>query len=178
MQTRARICPLPSSKISSASAAVGSPAAQFPRSLTRSFSPKPQPLRGDIACAFALAGDIRTPGFGRASPSRRQLPHSVLRHRIKYSVRFPRGDMLGPVPAAAAAFVPPANILAAATRSSSSTPALCAAYPGVKSNTASASRSKPWVLLTTKSLSYNPSRMITWINPASSVGSSPGRDCK
>jgi hypothetical protein len=89
------------------------------------------------------AGGSSAPGFGTRSPARRQRPQSVLSASSRYSVRLPRGAMLGPVPATAQPRGPAAKSRAAATICPASTPARTAAHSGVQSATVRASASKP-----------------------------------
>ena len=175
MQKSAFTWPSPSRRISSASAAVGSPAIVFVRFRTRIFSPKPQPGVGGDGWAFTMTGGSRAPGFGSGSPARNQRPHNVLRQSSRYSVRLPRPDMLGPVPALAHPRVPPAKTRAARTRSAAGTSARRSTASGVNGATAARRASRPTVFSATKAASKSSSSMTTRRIPASTVGSSPGR---
>ena len=129
-----------------------------------------------------MAVNAGNSAFGRVtfSPARCQRPQMVVRHRHRYSTRFPCMAKFAPVPALTIPrFVPcVANSSAAESSWASGRSARSATYAGVKPETARARSSKPDTFSSTNAASCHPLAMMMLMIPARIVTSSPGRGCR
>ena len=149
----ALIWPSPGVRISSASTLHGISKPSWPRPRKRDLAMPSAPNigTGGPTCARrGPCGVVNTPGIAAFSPSCLKRAQIVLRQVTRYSVSVPLPAISGPVPVTAQPFDAPANIRAAATSWSFSTPARAAATSGVIGFTAAASSSNPSTCAATK----------------------------